>query len=125
VNHGIHNLDLLWEFKTAGLKNIQINGHLTLMSPGDSRIPEEEAVAHTLATHKANLDRLEQWRLNHGDRLNASGFSHAEFDELIVLKRARLGYLRENPARVREIMEVFVDPLIIIQGTRPDSSAEV
>ncbi len=125
VDHGIHNLDLLWEFKAAGLENIQINGHLTLMSPGDTRIPEEEAVAHTLAIHKATLDRLQQWRLEQGDRLNASGFSHTEFEELIALKRARYEYLLENPARVREVMEVFVDPLVIVQGTRPDSSAEV
>jgi hypothetical protein len=52
--------------------------------------------------------------------LATAGFSDAEFEELIALKQARYDYLKEDPARVRQVMEVFTDPLILIKGRRPE-----
>jgi hypothetical protein len=119
VDHDILNLDLVWQFRAAGLQDVQINGHLRLFSPGDARVPLEEGAAYALAAHQQLLERIIRWRDEHGQELAAAGFSPAEFDELITLKRARYKYLQGDPARVREMMEVFNDPNIIIRGTRP------
>ncbi|MFQ5886292.1 MAG: hypothetical protein ACE5II_03550, partial [Anaerolineae bacterium] len=65
------------------------------------------------------LESLVRWCKKHGEELAAAGFGQAEFDELIALKRARYEYLQSDPARVREVMEVFTEPLLIVRGTRP------
>lgn len=119
VDHSILNLDLVWQFKAAGLQDVQINGHLELTCPGDARIPVEEGAAYLLASRQNELESLARWREKHGEELAAAGFSQAEFDELIALKRARYEYLQGDPARVREVMEVFTEPLLIVRGTRP------
>lgn len=119
VDHSVLSLDLLWQFKDAGLQDVQINGHLTLVSPGDARIPIEEGATYALTRRKIELDGLSQTREKHGEQLALDGFSQVEFDELIALKRAQHEYLEENPAHVREMMEVFSQPLLIIRGTRP------
>ena len=118
VDHSILNLDLLWQFKAAGLQDVQINGHLALVSPGDARIPVAEGAAYALARHQKELDGLIRMRQEHGEELAAAGFSPAEFDEFITLKRARYEYFQGDPARVREVMEVFSEPLLIVRGTR-------
>lgn len=122
VDHSVLSLDLLWQFKDAGLQDVQINGHLTLVSPGDARIPVEEGATYALTRRKIELDGLGKTREKHGEQLALDGFSQAEFDELIALKRAQYEYLEENPAQVREMMEVFSQPLLIIRGTRPPGS---
>ena len=119
VDHSVLSLDLLWRFKDAGLQDVQINGHLSLVSPGDARIPIEEGATYALARRKIELDGLGKMREKHGEQLALDGFSQAEFDELLALKRAQYEYLEENPAQVREMMEVFSQPLLIIRGTRP------
>ncbi len=119
VDHGILNLDLLWQFKAAGLQDVQINGHLVLTSPGDARIPVEEGAAYALARHRRELDGLIRMREEHGEELAEAGFSSDEFEELIALKRARYAYLQGDPARVREVMEVFTEPLLIVRGNLP------
>ncbi len=120
VDHGIVNQDLLWQFRDAGLENVQINGHLTLFSTGDDRLPVEDGQAYALASYKAILDRTRRWRKDYGAELAAAGFSDAEFEELIALKQARYDYLKEDPARIREVMEVYSDPLIFVRGRRPE-----
>lgn len=113
------NQELLWDFKTAGLENLQINGHLILVSPGDSRIPLEEAAEYARVRREIDRERLENiWR-DYGDEMNEAGFSTAEYEELMALRAARDDYLRANPARVREVMEVHTDPLLFIKGAKP------
>ena len=119
LDHNILNLDLLWQFKAAGLQDVQINGHLALMSPGDARFPVEEGAFYALARHRKELEQLSRMREEHGKKLAEDGFSPTEFDDLIALKRARYEYLQGDPTRVREVMEVFTQPLLIIRGTRP------
>ena len=119
VDHSILNLDLLWHFKAAGLQDVQINGHLALVSPGDARLLVDEAAAYTLARHKKELQGLVRMRDKYGQELAADGFSLAEFDELIALKRARYKHLQNNPASVQEVMEVFTEPLLILRGVKP------
>lgn len=118
VDHGILNQDLLWEFRASGLEDVRIDGHLMLVSPGDDRLPLEEGAAYAVGMHRIALRWLGEWREAHADELAAAGFSHAEFDELIELKRARLDYLLVDAGRVKEVMEVFTDPRIVVQGTR-------
>ena len=118
VDHDVPNLDLLWHFKAAGLQDLQINGHLKLISPGDVRIPIREAVAHAKARYRKSLEMLTSRQAEYGDRLQAAGFGPAEFNELIDLTKARFEYLQQNPKSVREVMEVFVDPLLIVRGTK-------
>ena len=65
------------------------------------------------------MDGLIGMQEKHGEQLAQDGFSQAEFEELIALKRARLAYLQDDPARVRQVMEVFSEPVIIVRGTRP------
>lgn len=106
-------------FRAAGLQDVQINGHLILVSPGDSRIPLEDAVPYTLSRHEIERERLENMREQYGEELAEAGFSQAEFRELMELKSARDDYLKADPERVREVMEVYTDPLLIARGTKP------
>lgn len=110
--------ELLWDFKAAGLADVQINGHLILVSPGDLRLPLAEAAAYTYTRHEIEQERLADMQKNYGEELAAAGFSPAEFVELIELKRARDDYLRADPERVREVMEVYTDPLLFVRGTK-------
>lgn len=111
--------DLFWEFRAAGLVDLQINGHLILVSPGDSRIPEADAIAYALARHEINRESYAERQEKHGDELDQAGFSHAEFRELMSLLQAREAYLQTDPARVRQVMEVFTDELLIVRGAKP------
>ena len=122
VDHSIPNLELVWQFKAAGLEDVQVNGHLKLVSPGDARIPVEEGAAYGLLRHQKRLDRLIRRRTEHGTELAEYGFSEAEFDELISLERARYEYLQGDPQRVREVMQVYVHSLLIVRGRRPSSA---
>jgi len=118
ADHSVPNLDLLWQFQEAGLQNVQINGHLALVSPGDARIPIDEAATYALTRHRKELDRLLKLRQERADEMVAAGFSAAELDELIALKQARYDYLLGDPERVREVMEVFTESLLIIRGAK-------
>lgn len=118
VDHDVPNLELVWQFSAAGLEDVQINGHLKLISPGDARIPVDEAAAYALLRHRKWLERLAHWRQEHGAELARHGFSAAEFDELVSLERARYAYLQSETSCVREVMEVFVHPLLMVRGTR-------
>ncbi len=89
-----------------------------LLPRGDEHVPFDEATAYALMSHQQSMDRIIRWRQKHGKEL-AAGFSEAEFEELIALKRARYEYLQANPTCVREVMEVLADPLLIVRGTRP------
>lgn len=106
VDPGVLNLDLVWQFTAAGLQDVQINGHMKMVSPGDARVSVDEAAAYALATHRHALRRLERISEEHGEELAAVGFSEEELKELIDLKRARYDYLEKNPDCVREVMEV-------------------
>jgi hypothetical protein len=119
IDHTILNLDLMWHFTHTGLEDVQINGHLALVSPGDVRLSVATGAAYALARRHKELHALIRMRENHGEELDAAGFSVAEFDELIDLKRARGEYLQHNPDAAREAMEVFSESLIILQGKKP------
>ncbi len=119
ADHNILNLDILWHFKAAGLLDVQINGHLALVSPGDARISAEEGTAYALARQQKELSGLIRMHQKHGQKLATEGFSLAEFDELIALKQARYDYIQANPTHVAEVMEVFSEPLLIVQGKKP------
>lgn len=121
ADHNILNLDLLWQFKAVGLQDIQINGHLALISPGDTRIPLEEGATYALARQRKELEWLTRMREEYGPELAKDGFSPAEFEDLIAMKRARYDYLQADPSRVREVMEVFTQSLLIIRGTKPNT----
>lgn len=114
--------DLAWSFRAAGLSDVQVNGHLRLVSPGDDRLPLDAAASYAVERQTRELARLVGWRDDHGDELAAHGFATEEFDDLLALKRARLDYLRDDPSRVREVMEVYTDPLLIVRGTKPPGS---
>jgi hypothetical protein len=113
------NQELMWEFKAAGLQDVQINGHLTLVSPGDARIPLDEAAAYTLARHEIERERLADMQEKYGEELAEAGFSQAEFEELLALRRGRYDHLQADPERVRQVMEVYTDALLIVRGTKP------
>lgn len=119
VDHQILNLDLAWQFKAAGLEDVQVNGHLALVSPGDGRFSLAEGAAYAVIRQKKELNGLIQMQKNHGETLAQAGFSQAEFDELIILKQVRLQYLQDEPAHVRDVMEVFSEPLMIVRGIKP------
>jgi len=121
------NQELLWEFKTAGLTDVQINGHLTLVSPGDARLPLPEAIEYSLGRHEVAWETVTTRWQNYSDELIEAGFSQSEFDELTGLMAARGAYLQADPSRVREVMEVYTDAFLMVKGTRPchDTSQEV
>lgn len=118
--HNVLNLDLLWHFNAAGLDDAQINGHLILVSPGDTRIPVEEGQAYAVARYEQEIQGLQDLWAGHSEALIDAGASQAEFDELLDLKRARYEYLQGEPERVRQVMEVFPEPLMILRGTKPE-----
>jgi hypothetical protein len=119
VDTSLLNQELLWEFKAVGLEQVQIEGHLTLVSPGDTRIPPDDAISYTLARHQITWGWLTNLQQSHGDELAKAGFNQTEFEELMELKRTRDDYLRKDPTRIREVMEVYTDALLIVQGTKP------
>jgi hypothetical protein len=106
---------------------VQINGHLTLVSPGDERLPLPEAIEYTLARHEVAWETVTTRWQNYSDELIEAGFNQSEFDELTGLMAARDAYLQADPARVREVMEVYTDAFLIVKGTKPghDTSQEV
>ncbi|MDX1414388.1 MAG: hypothetical protein R3293_09375 [Candidatus Promineifilaceae bacterium] len=116
VDHTVPNLDLAWQFKEAGLQEVQVNGHLSLVSPGDNRIPAVEGANYAIIRQKKALDRLVQMQEKHGRRLARLGFSQVEFEELLKLKRARLRYMQEQGDEVRQVMEVFTYALLMVKG---------
>ena len=117
--HNVLNLDLLWHFKAAGLDDVQINGHLILVSPGDARIPMEEGQAYAVARYEQEIQGLKDLWATHSETLIEAGASQAEFEELLDLKEARYEYLQGDPERVRQVMEVSPEPLMILRGTKP------
>jgi SAM-dependent methyltransferase len=119
VDHAILNQDLVWQFRAVGLEDVRVDGHLMLVSPGDDRVDTDEGAAYAVGMHRRSLRWLEGWRRDHAAELADAGFSEAEFDELLTLKRARLAYLLEDAERVREVMEVVTDPLLIVRGRKP------
>ncbi len=119
VEHTVLSQDLLWYFKNEGLENVQINGHLSSFSPGDSRVSIEEGAAYTILKNEIELKKLLKIKNKHADQLSEDGFNEAEFEELIELKKSRMQFLKEDPSQVRNMMEVFNQPVFIISGTRP------
>lgn len=119
LDHGVVNQDIVWHFRQAGLVDVHVNGHLAVVAPGDDRIAPGEGVDFSVAMQEAELTRLESQRREHGAELAAGGFSEADFEELIELKRSRLARLRERPGAVRETMEVYTEPMLIVRGTVP------
>lgn len=117
--HNVLNLDLLWQFQVAGLEEVEINGHLVLVSPGDTRIPAEVGQTYALARHEREIQGLLDMWEQYGGVLREAGFGQDEFDELVALKRARYENLQNDPMRVRQVMEVFTEPLMIIRGRVP------
>jgi hypothetical protein len=89
------------------------------VSPGADRIPVELGASYAIARHEKELEELHWKYEEHGEELAAHGFSEEEFSELLELKRQRLEYLKDDNARVREVMEVFTEPYLIVRGTRP------
>jgi hypothetical protein len=110
--------ELLWDFKSVGLTDVQIDGHLILVSPGDARIPLEEAIAYTFERHNAERRRLTTRWVKYGDALVKGGFSQEDFDDYMALRSAREAYLAADPTRIREVMEVYTDPIQIVRGTK-------
>lgn len=121
LDHDVLNQDIVWHFRQAGLLDVQVNGHLAVVAPGDDRIGRGEGVEFSLAVQEVELARLEAQRLEHGAELADGGFPEGDFDELISLKRARLVRLRERPDALREVMEVYAEPMLMVRGTVPEA----
>lgn len=119
VDHGILNQDIAWHFRDAGLSDVNVNGHLAVVAPGDDRIPPEEGFDFAAAVHEAELARLRVQRRDHATELVAAGFPTEDFDELLRLKEARLARLRERPDSVRDTMEVRCEALLLVRGRVP------
>jgi len=118
VNHKVPSLDTFWQFKNAGLKNLQINGHLSLVSPGDVRMQKDEGEKYAILRHQIEVKKLLKMKNKYSVQLEQDGFSSREFDELLDLKQKRLEYVEKNPSKVKGMMEVFSQPLSIIRGNR-------
>ncbi|MEJ2357614.1 MAG: class I SAM-dependent methyltransferase [Deinococcales bacterium] len=123
LDHTVVNQDIVWHFRQAGLLDVRVNGHLAVVAPGDDRIAPDEGVDFSIAMHEAELARLRDQRRRYGAELAAGGFSTAEFDELLEYETARLGRLREHPNAVKETMEVYTEPMLIVRGTVPGTAA--
>jgi SAM-dependent methyltransferase len=119
LDHGVVNQDIVWHFRQAGLLDVRVHGHLAVVAPGDDALGLGEGVDFALAVQEAELVRLREQRAAYGAELAAEGFSEEQFDELLELKGARLAQLRERPESVRETMEVYTEPLLIVRGTVP------
>jgi SAM-dependent methyltransferase len=119
LDHSVVNQDIVWHVRHSGLLDVRVNGHLAVVSPGDDRIDPDEGVDFAVAMQEAELLRLEDQRREYGESLAAAGFPDEDFEELIVLKRDRLEAVRARPGAVRETMEVYSEPLLIVRGTVP------
>jgi len=119
LDHGVVNQDIVWHFRQVGLLDVRVNGHLAVVAPGDDRIAPGDGVDFSLAMQEAELLRLRAQRREHGVELAEGGFPTDQFDELLELKQARLARLREHPEALRDAMEVYTEPMLIVRGTVP------
>jgi ubiquinone/menaquinone biosynthesis C-methylase UbiE len=119
LDHDVVNQDIVWHFRQAGLEDVQVNGHLAVVAPGDDRIAPGEGVDFSVAMQEAELTTLRAQRRQYGEELAAAGFSLEQFDELLELKQARLEGLRQRPDALRTTMEVYTEPMMIVRGTVP------
>ena len=118
-DHEVLSADVFPQFSKLGLVDIEINGHLGVVSPSDSRLNPSDAAAYSVARSQKDLDALTRLWDRHVDELDSDGFPREEFDELITLTQDRHEYLTANPHRSRQMGEVFSQPLLIMRGTRP------
>jgi hypothetical protein len=121
-DHAVLSADVFPQFSQMGLVEIEINGHLGVVSPSDSRMDPSDAAEYSVARSQKELDTLTRLRDRHADELNADGFTHGEFVELLQLTKERHEYLRADPLRSRRMGEVFSQPLLIMRGTRPQEA---
>lgn len=121
LDHTIVNQEVGWHFRQAGLQDLHINGHVAVSSPGDDRISVSEAAEFALAMHRTSMERLERQRAEHSAELAAAGFPREDFDELLDLMTVRAERIQRDPSLVREAMEIWVEPLLIIRGTVPEN----
>lgn len=119
LDHDVVSQDVLWHFRAVGLEDVRVDGHLAVVAPGDDRIPVEEAAAYAAALYELDLKRLRSRRDEHGRELAENGFTEEDFEELIALKTARLEALQDEPHRVREVMEAYAEPMLILHGKVP------
>ena len=118
-DHEVLSADVFPQFSKLGLVDIEINGHLGVVSPSDSRLDPSDAAAYSVARSQKDLDTLTRLWDRHVDELDSDGFPREEFGELITLTQDRHEYLTADPYRSRHMGEVFSQPLLIMRGTRP------
>lgn len=111
--------DLAWHFRDAGLQDIQVNGHLATVSPGDDRLPHDEAQAYALERMERDVVGLQQRWAAHAIELDRAGFAEADYLELLQLAEARISAARSDPSRALRAMEVRVEAMLFVRGTVP------
>ena len=119
LDHGVLNQEVVWHFRQAGLEDLHVRGHLSVTAPGTDDVPVTEAAAYLVRTYELEIARIRSIRAEHGDELSQHGFEAEDFDRLLAWKQARLEALRATPERVRDAMEVYVEPMLLVRGRVP------
>lgn len=119
LDHRILNQEVAWHFREVGLEDVRVRGHLSVSAPGGDDVSVEEGAAHLQRTYDLEMANIRRIRTEHGAELAGNGFADDAFDRLLRWKQARVDALRADPERVREVMEVYAEPMLLIRGTVP------
>lgn len=105
-------------FRKAGLRNIEMNGHLYLFSISDFRYTLDEMRGYILRNYKNTVKTIEKYKHDRLAELLEGGMSADEMEETLKLLRKKRDYLLEDTNRIRGVMEIIAEPEIIITGTK-------
>lgn len=101
-------------FLQAGLRNIEINGYLSLFSFSDSRYTAREMLDYLQRDYKDRLRKL----LENRNSYIRCGLTKNEFEEILDLLKKRHEFLTQNPEHIHQVMEIVSRPRIIVSGLK-------
>ena len=111
------DLDVWADYARAGLVDLRISGYLPVYAPADARWSEEEGLDWLKRRETVELQLFERLGGDHA-RLERTGVTRQEVDELLILTKRRFAHLR-SAGVLRRNMDAFADPNVIISGRVP------
>jgi len=103
-------------FRDAGLKDIKVNGYLSLFSISDSRYSLQEMKEYLRRDYEDRVRKIRRSFIENRKEYEEGGVADSDIEELIALWKQKYEYLVREPKRIREVWEMEARPRIIITG---------